>query len=178
MNPYKAFDSVLQPTSLPRPTVFRLCPTCNASSPSTQNVHMHPYSGTPATPHSAGGRSAAWRLLGLSSLTARLLVRFVRAVRVVVAHPGERHTLARHGTASELLWAAHLALCKQHNNMIQRHSLSPYVHWEQFFSSNMSGQSACLSHTHAWEIHTPAEHWNSPSRHGRASAAIRNKMAG
>jgi hypothetical protein len=51
----------------------------------------------------------------VSSLTARFFVGAVRAVLVVVAHPGERHALPRHGAASELLGAAHLHLCNTHN---------------------------------------------------------------
>jgi hypothetical protein len=65
-------------------------------------------------------------------LTARLFVRFVRAVGIVVAHPREGNTFAPRGTTRELFWAAHLLLCKQRHNTIQS-----YTHHEQFLTAGL-----------------------------------------
>lgn len=57
------------------------------------------------------------------SLTARLFIRFIRAVWVVIAHPGQWNTFASHGTTCKLFRAAYLLLWKQHYNIIQS-----YIH--------------------------------------------------
>jgi len=85
-------------------------------------------------------------------LTARLFIRFIRAVRVVITHPRERNTFASHGTTCKLFRAAHLLFWKQHNNIMQS-----YIHYEQFLSVNMVTQEGSLLPTHTCKTHSPAE---------------------
>jgi len=85
-------------------------------------------------------------------LTARLFIRFIRAVRVVITHPGERNTFASQGTTCKLFWAAHLLFWKQHYNIIQSYTMS------NSFQPTWWRKKALLLLTHACKTHSPAEH--------------------